>query len=67
MEDVEWCSGVVGSWPPGVLVLGSVGRDSGAGQCQLLPFFSLGPPGMNYRVFCRWLVFVLGLEVSGRG
>ena len=38
-----------------------------AGQGQLLPVPCPGPPGMNYKVICRWLLLVLGLEVLRRG
>lgn len=32
-----------------------------------LPMPCLGPLGMSYKVICRCLPFVLGLEVTGRG
>ena len=28
--------------------------------------FCVEPPGMSYKVICRWLLFVLGLEVPRR-
>ena len=67
VEVVGWCHVVVLSWAAGVFVLELLGRDSGAGQGQLLPMSSLGSLGMSYRVICRWLLLMLSLEVPGRG
>ena len=39
------------------------GFPGGTGEGQLLPVFCPGPPSMNYKVICRWLLLVLGLEV----
>ena len=39
----------------------------GAGQGQLLPVFCPGPASISYKVICRWLLLVLGLEVPRRG
>lgn len=39
---IGWCSVVIGSQTPGVLVLGPLGRGSGADQGQPLPVTSSG-------------------------
>ena len=39
----------------------------GTGQGQLLPVPDLVPPGVSYKAVCKWLLIVLGLEVTGRG
>lgn len=49
-----------------VLVLGSLGRGSGAGQSQLLPMPCIGSFGMSYKVIYKWFQLVLGLKVSGK-
>ena len=36
-------------------------------QAKISCLLCLGPPGMSYRAICRWLLLMLGLEVSGRG
>ena len=66
VEVFGWSSGIVWSWPPGVLVLGPLEMSFDAGQCQLLPVLCLGPLGMSYKVICRWLPLVLVLDVSER-
>ena len=43
------------------------GFPGGADQGQPSPVFHLGPPCMNYKAICRWLLLVLGLEVPKRG
>ena len=35
----------------------------GAGKGQPPPVFCPGPPSVNYKAICRWLILVLGLEV----
>ena len=37
-----------------------------AGLGQLLLMSCLGPPSRSYKVICRWLILVLGLEVPRR-
>lgn len=44
---------------------GLLGVDCGVGQGQLLPFPE--SPGVSYKMICKWLPLVLGLEVPGRG
>ena len=46
-----------------MLVLGPLGRGSGADQVQLLPVIY---PGRSYKVICSWSLLVLDLEVHGR-
>lgn len=38
------------------------GLPGGPWQGQLPRVFWPGPPGVSYKVFCRWLLLVLGLE-----
>ena len=40
------------------------GLPEGVGQGQPLPVFCLGPPGICYKAFYRWLLLVLVLEMS---
>ena len=53
------CSDVVWSWPLGMFVLGTLGSDSGAGQCQTLPVLPVTGPGQptwSYKVIhSLWL------------
>lgn len=44
--------------PPPGLVPGPFGRDSGAGQSQLLPVSGLGPPDRSYKVIAVGSCFV---------
>ena len=48
---VHWICGLLG--------------DAGQGQLHLCP--AQVPPNMSYKVIFRWLLLVLGLDVSGRG
>ena len=43
------------------------GLSGGTGQGQPLPVFCSGLQSMSYKVICRWLLLVLGLEVPRRG
>lgn len=52
VEMIMWCFNVVWSCP---LVAQALGPPR---KC------STGPPGMRYKVICRWLLLVLGVEVS---
>ena len=36
-------------------------------KTKLPPVPCLGPPGMSFNLFCRWLLLVLGLKVPERG
>ena len=42
------------------------GLPEGMGQGQPLPVFCKGPFSISYKVICRWLLLVLGLEVPRR-
>lgn len=44
-----------------------LGLLGGAGHVQPLPVLCLGFPGVSYKVICRWLPLVLGLQVRGGG
>ena len=39
----------------------------GADQGQLPPVLCPGPPIMSYIAICRWILFVLGFKIPGRG
>ena len=54
---------MVRGYPPGVLSLGPPRR---CRPVQVLLVPCLGPPSMSYKVVCRWLPLVLGLEVPRR-
>ena len=43
------------------------GLSGGAGQGHSLLVFHLVPPSMSYKVICRWLPLVLGLELPRTG
>lgn len=45
-----------------VLILCPLRRVSGASQGQPLPLPCLGSFDMSYKVICRWLSLVLGME-----
>ena len=61
---VGWCFDVVWSCPQGYLVLG---LPRSCSQSPLPPMFYLGPLDMSYRVTCRWLLLVPGLEGPRKG
>lgn len=62
VEVARWCP----AWSDSVhWVCWFWGVSGGAGQGQLLPGPFCRAPGLNCRVTCRWLWFVLGLEAPG--
>lgn len=58
---------VVWSLPLGVMFLKPFRRGFCVGQYQPLFVLGLGLLGRCYKVTCSWLLFMLGLEVPGRG
>lgn len=67
VQKIGWCSAVVYTQPPGVLVLGPPMSDSSESECQVLPVASLGLPVRNYTVIHGWLLPVLGLCAHSSG
>ena len=64
VEVIGWCL----VWPEAVCQVYWLWRLlEGAGQDQPLHVVCPGPPGMSYRVICRWLLLVVGLELPRRG
>lgn len=67
MLGLHACYNVASIQSLGVLVLGTLGRGSPAGQGQPLPVTSRGLPGKSYKVTCGWSLPVLDLAAVGRG
>ena len=54
------------SWPVSVLVLGTLGRDSGADECQMLPVTGPGWPVWSYKAIHGLWIPLLDLIVHGK-
>lgn len=65
VELIGWCSSVVQSQPPRVLVPGHLARDFAADQGQLLPVPGLGPRGRSHKM--TFVAACVGLEGAWRG
>ena len=64
----RWLGGDASMWCEAVhRVCWLWGLPGGTDQGQLLPVFCPGPPSMSYKVVCRWLLLVLGLNVPRQG
>ena len=48
-------SGLIQSWPPGMLALGPSGRGPATGQVQLQPVLYPGPHSKSHQVISKWL------------
>ena len=66
MKLIASCSDVAVSSPLGVLVLGPLGRDSGAEQCHKLPVTGPGQPVQRYKAVHSLWLSLLGLGVHGK-
>ena len=60
----RWLGGDASKWSGAVHWL-CRGLPGGAGQGQLPAMFSLGPPGMSYKVICMWLLLCWAWRSSG--
>ena len=63
---VRSCSDVVSSWPLGSLGLGSLGSDSGAGLCHMVPVTGLRKLIWIYKAIHSLWLPLLGLGMSGK-